>query len=289
MGTILENIGREKMSESFYVTTIEDEEMARKFAKFQLNKIQGLSKDIDPDFFDKKIDMLIENLQEFESIKSENIIQSLKNYTVINAVTLIEDASKRILKMLINSEVFKIKNLFERDEIHIKLDSFEDLKTSNISKGDIVASNFNLQNLNELNYVFSRICRLDFFETFIKLLELPAKTKHDEVEDIFEQREALLTNWDALMTLTNLRNKIVHNATEDVQMEIIELKNMLETTSFFILHLGFFVVLLLEIKKHDTYGKEMREFLELNFGDEFNVLKNIVSNQTNNFPYKKFR
>ena len=40
------------------------------------------------------------------------------------------------------AEILKIKNLFQRDELHIRLDSLDVLKSNELTKGTIIASNF---------------------------------------------------------------------------------------------------------------------------------------------------
>jgi len=286
MDTILVNTGREEMSESFYSTEINDEEMARRFAEFKPKKIAGLFEELDIDVWDKQLENLANMISDTKDIKSEQTIQGIKNYVIINMVTVIEDTTKRLLKSLIDSNNFKIKNLFQRDELHIRLESLDSLKSEELTKGAIIASNFNFQNLNEIDYIFSNLFKFNFFETLLKFCELPQVIDGEDAQTYLSNRQLLLKNWNRLDEITEFRNMIVHNINYDVKYDNDEIHLLIDTASVFLLEMVFFTFVIEEVK---TPGStKITDHLELEFGNKFNVYSEIIEKQMKNFKFKRF-
>lgn len=276
------------MSESFYSTIINDEEMARRFAEFKPKKIQGLTEELDPDVWDKQLEDLALIISNIKKIESESVIQALKNYVIINMVTIIEDTAKRLLKSLIDSNNFKVKNLFQRDELHIRLESLDALKSDELTKGVIIASNFNFQNVDEVNYVFSNLFKMDFFDTLLEFCNLPQIIDGEDASHYLEDRQFLLKNWDHLKEITELRNKIVHNINSDVKYNEDQIHVLIHTVSVFLLEMVFFTYVLEEVKKpQNIEGFDMIKHLELFFGNKFEVYSEIIKKQMKDFKFKK--
>lgn len=275
------------MSESFYSTAINDDEMARRFAKFQLHKIEGLAEDLDPTYWDTQLECLSLALSDSDKNESKHITQALKNYVVIHLVTIIEDTVKRNFKYIIDQGDFEIKKLFYQDELHIKLESLDALKTKEITKGTIIASNFNFQNLNEIDYVFSSLFKFNFFDTLLEFCKLPLNIKGDESQQYFEDRQSLLRNWDELKEITDLRNKVVHNLNYNIDYDVDRIHEFIDTVGNFLTRFSFFTFIVEGVKNPDRTVTITHQ-LELEFGNKFDVYSEIIKKQMKNFKFKKF-
>jgi len=292
MGIILANIGREEMSESFYATEINDDEMARRFAEFNPRKIQGLSEEVPPDIWDLQLEELALAIGDIGNIKSEPVIQSLKNYAIIYLVTIIEDTAKRDLQFIIDNGDLKIKNLFQRDELHIGLDSLDDLKSDELTKGTIIASNFNFQNPNVIDYVFSKMYKLNFFETLLEFCNLPVNIKTDQADEMYQDRQFLIKNWNLLKEIPELRNKIVHNLNYNVEYDTEQIHVLIRTVSVFL----YFMIqfgMIEEFNRNPPKPNNVslvswKNLLEEIFGNKFDVYSEIIERQMKNFRPKRF-
>lgn len=263
--------------------------MVRRFAEFKPHKIQGLLEELEPDIWDKEIVKLTFAVSDIKKIESQDIVQAIKNYAIINLVTIIEDTTKRILKNIIDKNDFKVKNLFQRDELHVKLESLDDLKSEELTKGTIIASNFNFQNLYEVDYIFSNLFKLNFFETLLEFCNLPQKTEGEDAQDYFENRQFLLRNWDLLKDTIELRNKIVHNINYNVEYNEERIHLLIDTVSTFLIEMAFFTYVLEENARFQNIeGFDMISHLELEFGNKFDVYSEIIKNKKKHFKYKKF-
>ncbi len=275
-----------EMSESFYATPFNDEEMARRFAEFKPRKTQGLSEELEPDIWNTQLENLELMISNIKNIESQETVQALKNYVIINMVTIIEDTSKRLLKSLIDSNNFKVKNLFQRDELHIKLESLDVLKSNELTKGTIIASNFNFQNLNEINYVFSNLFKFNFYDTLLEFCNLPQIIESKNAETYLMNKQLLLKNWDQLEEITEIRNKIVHNINYDVEYDENEILLLIDTVSAFLLEIVFFTYIVEEFNTPNSTG--IVEHLEEEFGNKFEVYTEIIERQMKNFKFKRF-
>ena len=105
----------------------QDELMKNFYAKFDPNKISGLINDLDYDTLANSIDKLYTLQDEIEKNYSESVTRVLKNYTIVNLVTIIEDTAKKMLKRIIDEHEYPLNALFGRNEIHMKLHSLNKL------------------------------------------------------------------------------------------------------------------------------------------------------------------
>ncbi|MCV0430718.1 hypothetical protein [Nitrosopumilus sp.] len=257
--------------------------MSKRFARFQPHKIAKLKEDVDPTYFDTQLNELYKQIDEFENIESKEVIQSLKNFIVINLVTVMEDTIKRELKFEIDVEQIELKNIFDQNELRIRLTDLDIIKTNEITKGMIVASNFNFQNLNEFDRIFSKAYKVDFLETFLELLKLPLNIERDESQRYYEQRMGILKRWEKLKEIPYERHRIIHNLNQNIELDKEELHDLVDVVHNFLAKFLFFTYVLNMIDNVNFAPKDVKKHLEEEFGNKFEVLEEIVNRQRRKF------
>jgi len=249
------------------------------FAKFNLRKIKGL-KEFDEEKMRNSIRPLWVLLEKLDSL-DENVVNACKKYIIINLVTIIEDSFKGILKKQIDVYNGNVKFLFRGPDILIPLSIFDSIRKDSFTKGDIIASNFNLQNPTVIDETMSKVLNLKFFETLKEICELkPDETilEYDHYavdEGLFDwakDRNDLADRWEFFLELFDNRNKFVHNLT-DIDVDSKTLEKFITDTFSFILISSTLSIAVGAIRNESF--KELEE-LDILFGIKPSKIKNLI-------------
>ena len=176
------------MSESFYCICITDKDMKGYLPRVDFRKIDGSKEDFQFQelyFTGKELQDICKKMEEEPEIFNEVIITGLKNYIIIKLISVLEDSCKKLAKDEIDRLKINLKNFFQKNDILVRISDLDTLKNSEFTKGAIVASNFNFQNISSINEVLSGIAGTDFIEKLLELLRLPndPKIEFDEEDD----------------------------------------------------------------------------------------------------------
>lgn len=145
-----------------------------------------------------------------EITNNEKITKQLKNYLVIRLVTVLETFFRNKTIKIIDENNFEISGLFNKGELTIALSDFEEIQKTEFTKGRIVATNFNFQNINEINFVYSKLLGVDFLET-VKQATTLKELLDNGTEVTRDLLPSLYSNWTELLGIFQIRNEIIHN------------------------------------------------------------------------------
>lgn len=108
-----------------------------------------------------------------DSLSSDNISPELrlclKNYLVISLVSTIEKVFWNLARYNIDKFSLDTSNIV-KDQVTIPLSVLDMKKQVSITKGKIIASSFNFANPKDIEFFFSHLLHLQFFES-IKLID----------------------------------------------------------------------------------------------------------------------
>lgn len=135
----------------------------------------------------------------------------LKKFVIIRLVTIFETFMKNFAIKLIDENDLNVNTLFGKGEISIPLKNFSEIKKGSFTKGRIVASNFNFQSPNDVNFVFSRLLKIPFFDTVLEYTKLRGKPVADW--------DSFLTSFDDFLKTFDNRNEIIHSLREPKVLE----------------------------------------------------------------------
>ncbi len=175
--------------------------------KIDKRKISALKEGLIP--YNVTLSELDEVLGELEKPETKFKDQLLGN-VIIGIVTLIEDTIKHDMKYLIDSHNLDVSSLVKISE-----------PVGNYSKGVIVATNFNFQNLNDIDLVYTKLLRLKFLETLKEFVSSPASTGAADIFAMtsFRDPDSLAENWDNFRNLFTLRHEIVHTISSTITIQ----------------------------------------------------------------------
>ncbi len=137
-----------------------------KHLKFHFDKIKNFEKIVP----DKDIWVVLDN--EFTDIYNvlknpkSKISKHLKKYFIIRLVTVVESHLKYLVAHLVDVHKMKVNRLFPDGTIILQLNDLENVRKKEFSIGKMTAVSFNLQNMKEVNRVFSKLLGIDFFEEY---------------------------------------------------------------------------------------------------------------------------
>ena len=154
-------------------------------------------------------------LREIKSRKKNDIIRvSLTNYLIIRLVSSFEC-------YLIN----RAQRYVEAYNTDLSI-LFDEVRDDRKPKGKIVASSFNYANLNDVNYVFSKLLNMDFLSEVKKWSEINFRDYYYESEHIL-WASPLHRNWNNFIQIFELRDQIVHKMKKFV-LHYKEIRNLAE-------------------------------------------------------------
>ncbi len=245
------------MSETIYdVEFVIKTDMVRPAPYVNKRKLKNLPPDAYSYLFHDETIKLTKILEENVSGSNETIT-AIKNYVVINLVTIIESTLRSLVKVAIDSNDKKIKKILDRDEVIIPLSIFDQVKKSELTKGEIVATHFNLQNPLIINKIFSKILGMNYFETIKEILKESIKVGGlEDWANLDTKPKSVLQGWGKFEKLFEQRNLIVHNIDKEVNFSIDELIK-LTSNIFMILEMSTYLMMMWNDSIED-----FKEFLE---------------------------
>lgn len=209
-------------------------------------------------------------LKEFKPIitgiknSDPSISTHLKNYFVIHLVTIIENHFKETLSFVVDNHKIDVFQLLDKNEISIPITKLDELQKIKITKGKIVASNFNFQNISEINHVFSTIFGINFLTNIKKLAKKHLITrllddKHPYKKEIEKKENYFIEFWADFLKIFSLRNSLVHSTKTNVTWDAEKLWHMYESILTFLVTADFFIDMqLMWIKDKKELVKEAR-------------------------------
>lgn len=157
--------------------------------------------------YNEKIHQIREMVSE---LNDSNLKHKQELYQIIlpNIVTLIEDTQKHLVREFIDKNGLDISNLIKKNE----------LTDSTISYGTLVATNFNFQNLKELDIVYGSLLNIKFLDLLHDFVLYPSKTGANELflTTSFEDQNSLKENWDEFQQMLEKRHEIIHTIDKEV-------------------------------------------------------------------------
>jgi hypothetical protein len=142
------------------------------------------------------------NALENQKIPS-GIRQCLKNYLIISLVSTIEVYFRSIAINSIdkwNTDISKVV----QQEVRIPLSVFEYISKGNLTRGSLIASNFNFAKPSDIDEFFSKALGIECLETLKEFDRL-------DPSNYFHYAASLNRNWKSFMQMFELRNRLVHD------------------------------------------------------------------------------
>lgn len=131
----------------------------------------------------------------------------LINYFFIRFVTVIETFCRNAVISIIDQQNIDVAPLFQKGESTIPIDSIDEIKKKEFTKGRVVATNFSFQNPKDINFVFSHLLNIDFFDTIRDFKNLEDIKNDVDSKDL----TGFIENWDNFLEIFEIRNQIVHS------------------------------------------------------------------------------
>lgn len=173
---------------------------------------------------------------------------------------------KLLVKDIIDNFGLDVDGLFQNDEISIKL---SDLRNFNeITIGKIIATNFNFQNIREINFVMSNLLQLDFLNTVKEVIE----SDYTPTSEYSKQAKTLRDNWESFLNIFELRNKIVHSLKVDMIVISTSLEILMDCAVCFLMTSGLITTERL-LFQHGKADEKIRKILYKKIED-FKKIKN---------------
>lgn len=216
---------------------------------------------------------------ELEKESESAVSTALKNYIIIRLISTIETSCKRIVRDEIDRNKINVKNFFYKKDILLRISDLDSIKDVEFTKGAIVASNFNMQNLVDLDEVLSNITGVNFFETLLELLKIPNDPKTNFDEEALTERFEFVAYWDKFKEIFETRNKIIHR-NDDVKMNVDELRKLIEMVVNFICYIAFFVQIFYEIKINNLRD-ELNSDVTTVLGNTGDTVVSIIKKKSN--------
>jgi len=209
-------------------------------------KIQGMSAEI---IFQELLPILTQ-LQNKGNMMNEDLKNHIRRYLIIRLVTILEVFFTDWIVKLIDVYKLPYTNLFENPNINIPISKLKDIKNDTITEGKIIATSFNMQDISEINQVFSKLIMPDFLKK-VKGSKINREKK--------KESNKYIANWDKFLNIFNDRHNLVHTLNRQAIYSDKELQQIIEASQWFIL---FFELLIghhliqirrEELKKHDSF------------------------------------
>jgi hypothetical protein len=152
-------------------------------------------------FYSAEIEPIIKMLPDKKL--GESFRQILKKYLIISLFTCMEHYFRSEGKYVVDNNNMAIQGLFSGD-ISFPLSELNQLlKEGSLTNGNIVASSFNFADLNQINYVVSKLLNLDYLDCIHKLNDI------DQTRYVLDGHPIPL-DYGKLNEAYQMRNEIVH-------------------------------------------------------------------------------
>lgn len=180
-------------------------------------KIDQLGKKSFEEIFDISFDTSLSPVIEILASTTNNLEleRHLKNYFIIRVVTILEVFFNELVVKLIDEYCLPYKKLFDDDLVQISLSRFEEIKTGKITKGKIIASNFNFQKKEDINKVITNLIGIPFFDKIRNLYRIGT------------ENNKFVQNWDTFFEIVNDRHKLVHTLSHKPKYSVKEMKEII--------------------------------------------------------------
>lgn len=152
--------------------------------------------------------------------KEKDLSPLLKKYFVIRAVTIFEDYFKDSIASLIDNFGVSAQKIVSQNQLEIPLTMFELVKKRNVTKGKVIATNFNCQDPDVVNKLMTTILEVNFFE------EIKRFAKNHFIANtssVIKKEDLLVKNWDYFFTIFDLRHAIVHTTKHSANIGFVKL------------------------------------------------------------------
>jgi len=140
---------------------------------------------------------------------------------------------------------FDISNLFDTNSIEIPFRAFDEIKSNRITKGLIVATNFNFQDISDINKVFSKLLDFDFKEI---VKSIPINEKYYDNPFV---------NWDNFWNLLHHRHQLVHEFSIKTDYTIEEIKQISIAVDLFLYYSTVSVFVYVYYQKPDLLKEDL--------------------------------
>jgi hypothetical protein len=136
------------------------------------------------------------------------IVKSLRRFLIISLISTFEFYFKNMARMYVDSNNVDLTKLF-RNEICFKLSELDSmLKDNIITKGNIVISSINFDDLNRIVDFFSKLLDIKFFKYIY------SENSRDKYRMMIRNAPPIDINIKYLLEAFELRHKLVHELAE---------------------------------------------------------------------------
>ena len=170
-----------------------------------------------------------------KKIRNRRMIQEARKQFIITAVTSIEVLLREYFIQLLNYEVIAKKFTEQLNKKEFSIEDMEVINNEGISKSELVADNYNFQNLSEINGAFSKALSNNFFKD-LKEYEMWFDKK-DKKKGYFKLGEF----YEDLDWLIASRHDFVHDINEKVKVSKKEAEDISLFCVTFISQVGFYI------------------------------------------------
>jgi hypothetical protein len=146
---------------------------------------------------------LTDNLNLLKKYKDSDIEEYFLSFLIIRAITYFEISMTSITKYLVDSLDPDLSLLF-REEWKIPTSRIHEILNQKLKKSDMVLASFNFQYLPDVDFIFSKLLKLDFLETVRGMHEIESN------HFVISSAKNLNKNWDKFDKIFETRHLIVH-------------------------------------------------------------------------------
>jgi len=206
---------------------------------------------------DRIIDNEIDPIIDLLNTKKVKFKTSLEDYVVVRLVAYFEIQMKDFAIWLIDKGIPVDVTKLVQNELRIPITDLDNIRDKNFTRGGIIATNFNFQNLADVNYIFSRIFKLNLIETLKDYTNWPNSpfTQKSDIKKIAD-------NWESFEKMFEERNKIVHTEYFPRKKKSPKYLEMLRVVTVLFCFCTFTILLLIrESENKKSKNTEVKKFM----------------------------
>ena len=233
--------------------------MAKTKPKLHLRKIHGLSKKGPARYAERLFNTeILPSIHTLKGGVEEGVEKSLRKYLIISLVSVLEYFFKSQAKQYVDKYDIDVSALGFEGELCFSVPYLDQmLKGKHLTKGNIVASSFNFLNLEDVNRLFSKMLKIDFFDY---ILRLNNADKYAYVSKGYPKP----INYGKLIQAFEIRHKIVHELS-DVELSNSQIMSLWDN-AMNIMDVGtslFIPELQEQLKSDDAYQIKKEQMTKL--------------------------
>lgn len=193
-------------------------------------------------FLDKYRDADDLLIQIHKNIKNRRLLQEARKQHVISLVTALETYFRDTIIWLINKKKVNISNLVSKVDKKFNIAEIDIIHKERISSGELIATQFNFQNLKIIDELFSLVFQVNFFRMVkqYKFYYADKKTDFIQLDDDF---------YSDLENLLKLRHNFTHDINFKDRLNLNTVRNLSNNLIMFINFVDFLITNLLSEKK----------------------------------------